>query len=94
MYRGRPDALKDARGYAANLRQSAIQEGRGQGKVRFITRTLRYPSDWPTSKPQEKGIDVALAVDFVAMAVRGEYDIGIIVSTDTDLIPALEAVIA
>lgn len=57
-----------------------------------IMRTLRYPRDWPQVKPEEKGIDVALAVDFVTMAVRGEYDVGILMSTDTDLKPALEAV--
>lgn len=28
------------------------------------------------------------------MAARGEYGVGIIMSTDTDLVPALEAVIA
>ncbi|MFZ5851073.1 MAG: NYN domain-containing protein [Actinomycetota bacterium] len=60
-------------------------------------RTLAYPSGWPDrcqpgEKPREKGIDVALAIDFVAMAVRGEYDVGILMSTDTDLKPALEAV--
>jgi hypothetical protein len=44
------------------------------------------------ANPGEKGIDVALAIDFVATAVRGEYDVGVIVSTDTDLKPALEAV--
>lgn len=94
VYRGRPDPLKDARGYGANLRQAAVQEARGRGKVKFISRGLRYPSDWPRSKPQEKGIDVALAVDFVVMAVRREYDVGIVVSTDSDLVPALEAVAA
>jgi uncharacterized LabA/DUF88 family protein len=94
VYRGRPDSLKDPRGYGANLRQAAVQEARGQGKVKFITRALQYPSTWPAEKPREKGIDVALAVDFVTMAVRREYDVGIMISTDTDLVPALEAVIA
>jgi hypothetical protein len=94
IYRGCPAALKDPRGYGANQRQTVVQEGRGQGKVKFIVRTLRYPSDWPSSPPQEKGIDVALAVDFVMMGVRREYDVGIVVSTDTDLVPALEAVTA
>ncbi|MCZ2110331.1 MAG: NYN domain-containing protein, partial [Dehalococcoidia bacterium] len=41
---------------------------------------------------REKGIDVALAVDFVADAVVDRYDVGIIFSTDTDLRPALEFV--
>ncbi len=59
-----------------------------------ITRPLRYPADWPVHAAEEKGIDVALAVDFVMMAVRHEYDVGVIVSTDTDLKPALEAVVS
>ncbi len=41
-----------------------------------------------------EGIDVALAIDFVVMAVENQYDIGIIMSTDTDLKPALEYVMA
>jgi uncharacterized LabA/DUF88 family protein len=35
---------------------------------------------------------VALAIDFALMAVHGEYDVGVLMSTDTDLKPALEAV--
>jgi hypothetical protein len=56
-------------------------------------RALRYPRGYPTLPPQEKGVDVKLAVDFVAMAIRGEYDVGILMSEDTDLKPAIEAVI-
>jgi hypothetical protein len=54
-------------------------------KTEVKTRTLRYPGDWPKTREEEKGIDVALAVDFAMMATRGEFDIGIIMSTDTDL---------
>ena len=59
-----------------------------------ITRNLRYPPGWPKIRAQEKGIDVALAVDFVRMAIMGEFDVGVIMSTDTDLRPALEAVLS
>ena len=93
VYRGRPDSTKQPQAYGANLRQSHAQGQRGQGLVTVITRTLRYPSDWPKTPAQEKGIDVTLAVDFVTMAVNGAYDIGVLMSTDTDLVPALEAVI-
>ena len=48
--------------------------------------------DWPSSKAEQKGIDVALAVDFVALAIDGEYDVGVIASTDSDIKPALEYV--
>ena len=52
---------------------------------------------WPNShkqgeRPREKGIVVALAIDFATMAGAGEFDVGILMSTDTDLKPALEAV--
>lgn len=90
VYRGRPDADRDPRGYAAAGRQ--CDTWRRQPGTKVFTRTLRYPPDWPSEKAREKGVDVALAVDFVAMAVRGEYDVGILMSADTDLRPALEFV--
>ena len=80
------------RTYAAHMRQCAAHASRGSGRVSVITRSLRYPRSWPSTPAEEKGIDVALAVDFVMMAVRNEYDVGVIMSTDTDLKPALEAV--
>lgn len=91
VYRGEPDSTKDPKGYGACSRQ--VEAWRRDPLVVPVTRTLSYPWDWPKSKPREKGIDVALAVDFVVMAIRGAYDVGIIMSTDTDLKPALEAVI-
>ncbi|OHV35623.1 NYN domain-containing protein [Pseudofrankia sp. EUN1h] len=57
-----------------------------------IRRQLRYPKGWPVDPAQEKGIDVALAVDFVRLACTDDYDVGILFSRDSDLIPALEAV--
>jgi uncharacterized LabA/DUF88 family protein len=89
IYCGQPDASKEPRTYAANYRQRNVWAKMG---VFVVSRPLRYPQDWPKSKAQEKGVDVALAVDFVTMAVNGEYDIGVIASTDTDLKPALEFV--
>lgn len=91
-YRGQPDQAREPRPYATVRRQCRTWER--DPRVRVFTRRLRYPRDWPDSRPQEKGIDVALAVDFVLMAARGEYDVGVIMSTDADLVPALEAVIA
>lgn len=90
VYRGRPDSKRDPRGYGANLRQCTRWEADPRVKVSW--RTLRYPRTWPREREEEKGIDVALAIDFVTMAVRGEYEVGVIMSTDTDLKPALEAV--
>lgn len=88
VYMGRPSQARDAKGYAASRRQIAVWERQG---VKVMPRTLRYRPGLP---PEEKGIDVNLAIDFVAGAVDGAFDVGIIFSTDTDLLPALEFVLA
>ena len=90
IYTGMPSSTKDPRAYAARRRQVASWVN---GGCEVRTRALRYPRNWPSALAEEKGIDVALAVDFVTMAVEGEYDIGVIASTDTDIRPAIEYVI-
>jgi uncharacterized LabA/DUF88 family protein len=89
VYRGMPDVRKDPKGNSASSRQKARWEKAG---IVVKTRPLRYPLEWPQEKPQEKGVDVQLAIDYVTMASRGEYDVGVLVSCDTDLRPALEEV--
>ncbi len=42
---------------------------------------------------REKGVDVKLAVDLIILAENKEYDIAILVSGDTDLVPAVEKVV-
>jgi NYN domain len=64
----------------------------GRDGVKVFARPLRYPKNWPYEKPLEKGVDVALAVDLVFNAARRFYDVAVVASTDTDLMPALEAV--
>lgn len=39
---------------------------------------------------KEKGVDVQLALDIYRMAVNHEYDKAILISSDTDLIPAIK----
>lgn len=95
VYRGIPIDARDAKGYAAARRQHA--EWQKNPLVKVFARPLRYPYGWPDAhqmgeKPGEKGVDVALAVDFVAMAVRREFDAGILFSVDTDMKPVLEFV--
>ena len=89
VYTGRPDAARDPATYSAHMRQCAAWEASG---ATVIWRSLRYPRGWPEERAQEKGIDVALAIDFVALAVEEEFDIGVIMSTDNDLAPAVEFV--
>ena len=90
IYRGLPDPRRDPHGNRAAHRQ--IAAWRRDPAVTVNTRTFQYPRNYPASPPQEKGIDVQLALDFAMMAVRDEYDVGILMSNDTDLRPALEEV--
>ena len=39
----------------------------------------------PYQRPREKGIDLVLALDFVDLALRNLFDVGVIISSDTDL---------
>ena len=89
IYSGEPDARRDPRTYAAHRRQTHRWASDG---ATVITRSLRYPRGWPTVPAQEKGIDVALAVDFVKLGIEGDYNVGVMLSTDNDLLPALEVV--
>jgi hypothetical protein len=87
VYRGMPSSKHDPKGFGACQRQVAEWESK---HVNAVTRPLNYRD--PTN-PHEKGIDVRLAIDFVMMAMRDEYDVGILFSADTDLLPAIEAVL-
>ena len=41
-------------------------------------------------KYHEKGVDVQIAVDIVRGAIKNEYDICYLISSDTDLLPAIK----
>ena len=94
VYRGRPNPNFNRKGASANDQQKLHWESEKICKVE--RRLLMYPDDWGqpdcVELPREKGIDVALSVDLVMMAMRGEFEVGIVVSRDTDLKPAIEAV--
>jgi hypothetical protein len=88
-YTGFPSSSRQPKGYGAHMKQRAAWLATG---VVVRPRPLRYPPNWPAAPAQEKGIDVSLAVDLVIGGARRFYDVAIVVSTDTDLAPALEAV--
>jgi len=90
VYRGRPSPTHQPTTAAANDRQTVAWQR--SGTVTVIRRPLRYPHDWPTSPATEKGIDVALAIDLVRLAMQKAYDAAVLVSADTDLMPAVETV--
>jgi uncharacterized LabA/DUF88 family protein len=88
IYRGRPDSRREAQTHAAHMRQCEAWEHAG---ATVITRPLRYPQGWPKEREEEKGIDVQISIDMVMMAIKGDLDVAILASTDTDLRPVLEA---
>ena len=89
IYTGRPDSTKDPKTYGAHMRQCEAWERSG---AVVVPRTLRYPGDWPQRRAEQKGVDVELAIDFIAGTIDRSYDVGVIFSTDTDLRPAIEFV--
>lgn len=100
VYRGLPDGALDPKGHGAATKQIAHWEGRPD--VRAFWHPLAYPRGWEVEedrpairqrgeKPREKGIDVQIAVDVVLGAVNDEYDVGIVFSGDSDLLPAIRA---
>lgn len=96
VYRGLPSPRREPNAHAANEAQTASWHASTPeaGHLTIYRRPLRYPRDWPdrkTGRPQEKGIDVALAVDLVRMTYQGAFEVAIVCSHDTDLSPALDA---
>ena len=86
VYRGQPSPERDPKGARAFGRQ--VHAWSLESLTRGVTRPLNYRTD----PPREKGIDVQLAVDAVAGAIRDEYDVAVFFTEDTDLIHALELV--
>lgn len=91
VYRGRPNPERQKGAAAANDRQTAAWER--SPLVKVVRRNIRYPNDYPTTPAEEKGIDVAIAVDMIHMAFMNKtIDAIILFSSDTDLLPAIELI--
>jgi hypothetical protein len=89
VYRGRPDPNHQPVPAAANDAQASRWER--DSRVHVVRRQLTYRG-WPASPPQEKGIDVQIAVDLIRAAFSRDYAALVLFSSDTDLLPALETV--
>lgn len=50
---------------------------------------MMYPPDG--KPPHQKGVDTRIAIDMVKMAVDDRYDVGILISADSDLCEAVQA---
>ena len=49
-------------------------------------------SNWPSSPPYEKGVDIQLATDMITHSYKNNYDVAILVAGDNDFVGALQAV--
>ncbi len=97
VFRGEPSARHDRVGQAACQRQ--VRFWQEQAVVTPVTRPLKYyvanrdetgaPCGWA---PREKGIDVLIALHMVMGARNDEFDVAVLMSADSDLAPAVEAV--
>lgn len=87
---------------ASMMRRLEIMRANG---VWTFSRSLKYSKQWVKNndnegpefveidKGREKGVDVRIALDLVMLAIINEYDLGILVSTDTDLDEAVREVL-
>lgn len=87
VFRGRPNPQHHPVATAANDAQTAAW-GRDP-RVVVVRRDLNYRG-WPDHPPREKGVDVALAIDLVEQALLERFDVGVVFTGDTDLLPAVE----
>jgi len=91
IHRGLPSQKYDPEGYAANRRQAAAWMAEEPELVVPRLRSLRYSNEEDVP-PREKGIDVELAVCALEWTLKGDCDVAIVFSNDTDLLPAIEAI--
>ncbi len=86
-------------GIARNIDQSEKSESIVRGQQKFLSylekdgfKIKRGKVMYDGGKIREKGTDVKIAVDLVVGAADDHYDTAILISSDTDLIPAVSYV--
>lgn len=87
VVRAKPD---DAKGQALRAGQVGLFNFLRSPKQRFVIRQGYLTNN--NGKYHEKGVDVQLAVDLLVGAYENTYDAAILLSSDTDLIPAIKKV--
>ncbi|MHA6797542.1 NYN domain-containing protein (plasmid) [Pseudonocardia bannensis] len=88
VYRGQPGLREQPGAAAASARQASLWQQDPRVRVKQLPLTYASQRGHP---PQEKGIDVSLAIDLVCADGR-DYDVAILFSRDRDLLPAVQAV--
>jgi NYN domain len=92
VYVGLPNPRLDPRTSSARTKQIAAWSKTG---ITVVARPIRYPQGWPNvaEKPQEKGVDVKLAIDALMMSITRQFEVIVIASLDSDLKPLLESLL-
>ena len=92
VFRGKPNSRREPA--LARYSDRQAEEWQRDPLVVVHRRELKYPHNYGTpeceEKPQEKGVDVHLAISLVSAAYRSECDVAVVVSHDTDLLPAIQ----
>lgn len=89
VHRGIPSSSRDPVGFGANRRQAEAWKAESPLVVAKL-RPLRYPRNWPAEAPEEKGVDVELALNLVEAVTLKQCDVAILFTHDTDLVPAID----
>jgi uncharacterized LabA/DUF88 family protein len=87
VFRGLPSNKQEPQRYAQNLSQKSEWSKDKRVTLEYLELKYRTKQGLP---PQEKGIDVLTALNFVEMAQSGDFDLVILMTHDTDLQPALK----
>ena len=85
--RAPPRVQRGTRRHAGRSATGAVRAGTEAGPPLEV---LTRPLDYRTGQPREKGIDVLLALDLAFGAANRDFDIVVLFSGDSDLLPALE----
>lgn len=92
IYSGIPAKRMDLYGFNRCRRQFDAWRSL-DSRISVISRELRYfkspEIEGGFTTGQEKGIDIALAIDFVGEAMTGGMDVGLLFSADSDFKPVL-----
>ncbi len=81
-----PDKQKSEKLYANQ--QKFLAKLQQQGIVTIMGNLIQHPD----KSFHEKGVDVRLAVEMIRFAREDKYDVAFLLSSDTDLVPAVEEV--
>ncbi len=78
-----PDRYRDQQAFFASVNSIPYCELR-LGRLVY--------NNWPNTPPYEKGVDIQLATDMITHSYKGNYDVAVLLASDTDYVGALQAV--